>query len=72
MKLNNKQLQEFNNKDYEYFVCDIYDGLDIISGWEYEADAKDFLNDEEELCEDLFYNVELKVYTRKYLNNLIK
>ena len=72
MKLNNNQLQEFNNKDYEYFVCDIYDGLDIISGWEYKEDARDSLNDELEICEDLNYNVELKVYTRRYLNNLIK
>ena len=72
MKLNKNKLKEWSNKDYKFFVCDTYDGLDIISGWEYKEDAKDSLNDELEICEDLFYNVELKVYTRKYLNNLIK
>ena len=81
MKLNNNKIElneKLNlantlnkcNKDYEYFVCDIYDGLNIISGWEYKEDAKDALMDEEEICEDNFFNCELKIYTRKYLNNL--
>ena len=71
MKLNKKQLKEFNNKDYNWFVCDTYDGLDIISGWEYKEDARDSLNDELEICEDLNYNVDLRVFTRKTINYLI-
>ena len=57
MKLNKKQFKEWSNKEYEYFVCDTYDGLGIISGWEYKEDARDALNDEEEICEDLNYKI---------------
>tara|TARA_R100001129_G_scaffold180740_1_gene159144 strand:- start:713 stop:988 length:276 start_codon:yes stop_codon:yes gene_type:complete len=41
MKLNNNQLQELNNKDYKYFVCNNNIGFEIESGWEYKEDAED-------------------------------
>ena len=61
-----------SNKDYKYFVVDIIEGLDILSGWEYKEDALDSMN---ELKEELEYNTineELKVYTRRYLNTINK
>jgi len=72
MKLNNKQLQEFNNKDYEFFVCDTYDGLQILSGWEYKEDARDDLKETQEDAENCYYNVDLRVFTRKTINRYIK
>ena len=36
MELNKTQLQEFNNKDYKYFVCNNNIGFEIESGWEYK------------------------------------
>ena len=41
MELNKTQLQEFNNKDYKYFVCNNNIGFEIESGWEYKEDAKE-------------------------------
>ena len=72
MKIKNRELQEFNNKDYKYFVCDIYHDLRILSGWEYKEDAKDSLIDTKEDAENCYYNVDLKVYTRRHLENLLK
>ena len=72
MKINNNQLQEFNNKDYKFFVCDTYDGLQILSGWEYKEDARDNLKDTQEDAENCYYNVDLRVYTRRHLESLIK
>ena len=83
MKVNNEKIElneglqlennlnAFNN-DYKYFVCDIYDGLQILSGWEYKEDALDDLGDTEETADYCNYNCELKVYTRRYLETLIK
>ena len=73
MKLNKQELKTFNNKDYKYFVCDIYDEeIQLLSGWEYKEDASDDLGDTEETADYCNYNCELKVYTRRYLETLIK
>lgn len=73
MKLNTIKNILKNSKDYKYFVCDVYDDeLEILSGWEYKEDAQDDLKEMEEMYDYNNYNCELKVYTRRYLENLIK
>ena len=57
-------------KSYNFFVCNILDGLQVLSGWEYANDALDSLRDEREVYEYCKKNVKLKVYTRTYLNNI--
>ena len=80
MELNKTQLQEFNNKDYKYFVCNNNIGFEIESGWEYKEDAKEH---QEEIISDYKWRTgslesmkTLKtyfpIYTRRHLENLIK
>ena len=76
--LNKNELQVIKNKENNWFVCDVFDGeLIILSGWEYKEDARDQLHQDQEDCENGYYNAELKVYTRKtlarmFFNTLIK
>ena len=76
--LNKNELQVIKNKENKFFVCDVFDGeLNILSGWEYKEDARDQLQDDLETAENVYYNVELKIYTRKTIarrvyNNLNK
>ena len=65
------QKKAWDNKDYKYFVCDVvnYDLVEnipwnIISGWEYEEDAKNSILDEPN-------SKRLKVFSRTYLELLI-
>tara|TARA_R100000664_G_scaffold4620_1_gene9199 strand:- start:1805 stop:2032 length:228 start_codon:yes stop_codon:yes gene_type:complete len=65
------QKQDWDNKGYKYFVCDVvnYDLVEnipwnIISGWEYEEDAKNSILDEPN-------SKRLKVFSRTYLELLI-
>tara|TARA_R100001463_G_scaffold505_2_gene2270 strand:- start:1825 stop:2043 length:219 start_codon:yes stop_codon:yes gene_type:complete len=69
--LNKNELQVIKNKDYCFFVCDILDGLKVLSGWEYAEDALDSIRDEEAACKYYKKNYKLKVYTRTYLNSII-
>ena len=70
--LNKNELQVIKNKEYKFFVCDIYDGeLNILSGWQYPEDARDQLQQDKADCELASYNVELKVYTRKTIKSLL-
>ena len=69
--LNKNELQVIKNKDYCFFVCDILDGLKVLSGWEYIEDALDSLRDEIEAYEYYKKNCNLKVYTRTYLKSII-
>jgi hypothetical protein len=65
------KLNVYNNTEYNFFVCDTLDGLQILSGWEFAEDALDDLNDQRELYDFNCRNEELKVYTRTYLKSLI-
>ena len=44
----------------------------IIWGWEYKEDAQNSLIDDEQYAEECYYDVQLKVYTKRYLETLIK
>ena len=69
--LNKNELQVIKNKSYSFFVCDILDGLKILSGWEYKDDALDSLKEQEEGYEYLKKDSKLKVYTRTYLKMIM-
>ena len=70
-KINPRELRVFNNKDYRFFVCDTIEGLQILSGWEYKTDALDSMKEEKETYSFYCKNEELKIYTRRHLNNLL-
>ena len=70
------QKQTWNNKDNKYFICDVvnYDLVEnipwnIISGWEYEEDAKDAIKNEILFGDS--NSKRLKVFSRTYLELLI-
>ncbi len=66
------KLNVFNNKKYNFFVCDIIDGLKILTGWEHKEDALDDLSEKRNLYDFHCKNEELKIYTREYIKSLIK
>ena len=74
--LNKNQLQTLNNKDYSFFVVHTRnDEIEILSGWEYKEDAIDDMNELKEVYLDSFpidFYPFLKVYTKRYINTLIK
>ena len=73
IKINKKALNTYNNKDYRFFIVDVYDKpLTILSGWEYKEDARDDLNELQESYENVSYNVDLKIITRTTLDRFIK
>ena len=43
--LQSKELVIYNNKKYNFFVCNIIEGLEILEGWEYVEDALDDLSE---------------------------
>jgi hypothetical protein len=64
------KLNVFNNKKYNFFVCDVIDGFEILTGWEYIEDALDDLSEKRNLY-DFHCKKELTVYTREYIKSLI-
>ena len=70
--LQSKELVIYNNKKYNFFVCDIIDGLKILTGWEHKKDALDDLSEKRNLYDFHCKNEELKIYTREYIKSLIK
>ena len=70
--LQSKELHVYNNKKYNFFVCNTIEGLEILEGWEYEEDALDDLSELKDLYEYHSRNEELKVFTREYIKSLIK
>ncbi len=70
--LQSKELVIYNNKKYNFFVCNIIEGLEILEGWEYVEDALDDLSELKDLYDYHCRNEELTVYTRKYIKSLIK
>ena len=70
--LQSKELVIYNNKKYNFFVCDIIDGLKILTGWEHKEDALDDLSEKRNLYDFHCKNEELKIYTREYIKSLIK
>ncbi len=70
--LQSKELVIYNNKKYNFFVCNIIEGLEILEGWEYVEDALDDLSELKDLYDYHCRNEELKIYTREYIKSLIK
>jgi hypothetical protein len=54
---------KYDRKAYKFFVLDLVSNR-IVSGWEYNEDARDFVKEQETQTENF------KVYTRAYLVRL--
>ena len=74
LKLDGSTIKQniYNNKKYNFFVCDTLIDLQILSGWKYVEDALDDLRELKELYDYHCRNEELKIYTREYIKSLIK